>query len=147
MDSDAVRSAFRSFVGEPRYRRFVRAVNTIDRRLGRMRYWQETDWSRLTRCHPEYAMPFGAIPDAFRVCEVHGGELVEGPTPVWYGHFRDEFMKERDTLFPWAMILGDSDHRWFRRGDPLYFCRECQEAARPWYRMRAIVKRPGFKQA
>jgi hypothetical protein len=147
MDAEAVRTAFRSFVGEPRYRRFVRAVNTIDRRLGRMRYWQEADWSRFARRHPGCAMPFEAILEAFRVCEVHGGELVEGPTPVWYGlSFRDEFLKERLTSFPWAMILGDRDNDWFRRGDPVFFCRECRESAKPWYRMRAVVMPSGFKQ-
>jgi hypothetical protein len=51
-DTTAVRRALAAFLGEARFRKFVQQGF----RRGRLRYWQEREWSRFTAAQPEFAV-------------------------------------------------------------------------------------------
>jgi hypothetical protein len=51
-DTNALRQAFSNFLGEDRFRRFVRQGF----RKNRLRFWQEQEWERFIAAHPEFAV-------------------------------------------------------------------------------------------
>ena len=73
MERSAIREAFRNFAGEPRYRKFVHALNT--RCSDRLLFWQEKLWREFVGRNPTADLQFDALRKAFHVCEVHGCEL------------------------------------------------------------------------
>src|SRR5436305_10464151 len=96
----ALRQALADFLGEERFRKFVR--QGIHR--GRLRFWQEQEWARFTAAHPESAVSLEELAVALRICELHGQELLPDTVEVfrgcidhtqWYG-------EARQRLFPHA---------------------------------------------
>ena len=72
MDVAALRQALASFLGDERYRKFVKHLSYGQR----MRYWQEEAWGQFVSGHPEWAMGEDELRVALRVCWVHGAELL-----------------------------------------------------------------------
>ncbi len=73
MDRSAIREAFREFAGEPRFRRFMHALNT--RCSDRLLFWQEKLWREFVVQNPAADLQFDALRKAFHFCEIHGCEL------------------------------------------------------------------------
>lgn len=109
MDAIPVRAAFRSFVGEEKFRKFVRTVNTWQR--DRLPYWLEQLWRRFSAEHPTMELSVAPLREVFRFCEVHDCELEQGTIPVRYGLFRfpPEYIEARDRLFPYARTVACID--------------------------------------
>src|SRR4051794_27068602 len=102
VDAVTLRQAFAAFLGEERFRAFVRQLAAPEMYLGRpgshwppesiqpdrprgLRYWQQQEWSRFTATHPEFATSAEELARALRICEVHGRELLPDTAEVFHG--------------------------------------------------------------
>jgi hypothetical protein len=130
----AVRQAFRSFVGDEPFRRFVRALNIG--RQDRLLYWQERLWQRFASAHPAMDLPAGSIRWFFRFCEVHGCELERDVIPIVYGLFRfpPEYIEAGDRQFPYARTVAciDDCFRDERTEMEVDYCPACRRAEASW---------------
>lgn len=132
MDAAALRLAFADFLGEERFRKFVRQ----GLRRGRLRFWQEEAWSLFITAHPEFAVSLDELRVALRVCEVHGRELLPGTAKVFHGcrDYADHYIKARNELFPHAMSGPVSTEGAAFTGDSVevWYCPECRDAEVAW---------------
>jgi hypothetical protein len=99
-DTTALRRALAAFLGEARFRKFVQEGF----RRGRLRYWQEREWSRFTDTHAEFAIGLDELAVALRMCEVHGQELLPDTVEVVRGcvDYAEQYMRVHNQLFPHA---------------------------------------------
>lgn len=133
MTDAMLRQALSSFLGEGRYREFVRKSY----RRGRLLYWQEREWARFTAAHPEMAVDFASLQAALRVCHLHGDELQPDVVEVLDAcvDLSTSYVEVRNRLFPHA-ALGpvSTEGRPLEavRGD-VWFCPTCRKAAEDWH--------------
>lgn len=76
MDGAEARRAFVASAGDERFRAFVRALNAAPVSLTRLRFWQMDLWAAFVKADPRWPADFAEVREAFRVCEIHGDELV-----------------------------------------------------------------------
>lgn len=128
MDTIAVREAFRSFVGDEKFRKFVRAVNTS--RRDRLLYWQEQLWQQFSAEQPMMELPAASIREVFQFCEIHGCELERDTIPIKNGlvHYPPEFIEARDRLFPYARSVCYIDFQISRTEVEVTCCPACRRA-------------------
>jgi hypothetical protein len=105
MDVANVRGLFRDFAGEDRYREFVRTLNRVSLRKGRLFFWQEQLWREFVANAPGVPTSEQEVMDMFRVCDVHGDGLETSSGDDSSPEIRDtpEYDRVRDTLFPFAV--------------------------------------------
>src|SRR5215218_4888141 len=104
VDVNEVRSSFRKFSGEARFRQFVRAVSQSCPKKGRIFYWQEKLWDEFISTNASAFTSEDDILEAFRICDVHGCELETPPSEDSSAEIRDtpEYNEAFRTLFPLA---------------------------------------------
>jgi hypothetical protein len=68
MEPLELRKALLSFLGDERFRRFVRQGC----RRGKLRYWQEQEWGRFTAARPEFAVGPEVLAAALRLGALPG---------------------------------------------------------------------------
>jgi len=75
---DTIRSQFKRFlVDEEQHAKWYRCINSDNRYLGRLRWWQERLWDAFAHDHPEHkSLTFSQICDAFESCHLHDARLV-----------------------------------------------------------------------
>jgi hypothetical protein len=105
MDIGEIRTAFRKFVGEERFRKFVRAVSQRYPEKGRLFFWQEQLWDKFVSTVAGVGAGQDEIPRAFCICDVHDCELEQPPTNDALIEIRDtpEYGQALETLFPLAV--------------------------------------------
>lgn len=138
-----MRLALATFLGEERYRKFLRLLNTTCMHRGRLLFWQEDAWKEFVAAHPQWEMNYESLREQLRVCWVHGCELfgtrkrVYGPgvhlnytreyTEVWSRMFPNshEDLPERVTAggYPLPIELAE-----------VWECPECCKARAKWER-------------
>lgn len=136
MTDAMLRQALSTFLGEARYREFVRKGF----RRGRLLYWQEQEWARFTAAHPEMAVDLASLETALRVCHLHGDELQPDLVDVIDAciDLSPSYVEVRNRLFPHAALGPVSTE-----GRPLeavhgdvWFCPTCRKAAEDWQARR-----------
>jgi hypothetical protein len=121
MDTADLRTSFRAFAGQDRYRKFVRTLNRQSRNRRRLLFWQEDLWDEFVAKAPGAPTSQGDILDAFRTCDVHGDDLEPAPSsdpPPEIRH-TPEYDRALDTLFPLAA-----------GGD--FVCQQCRSERQRW---------------
>jgi hypothetical protein len=130
MDTVAVREAFRAFIGDEQFRKFVRTVNTC--RHDRLLYWQQQLWQQFTAAQPMMELPAALIREVFQFCEIHGCELEPDTIPITCGlfYFPPEFIEAQDRLFPYARTVAyiDDCFRSSRTEMEVVYCPACRRA-------------------
>jgi hypothetical protein len=126
----ALREALAAFLGEERYRKFVKQGVA----KGRLRFWQEEAWTQFTTTHPELDRSLEELAVALRVCWLHGAELLPGTAMVVDGqtHFDEGFLRTKATTFPCsgpAQVWYDGCQS---RRVNVWYCPECQRVEARW---------------
>lgn len=121
MNALEMRSEFRRFAGEERYRKFVRAINRASRSKGRLLYWQEDLWAEFLSSCSLNPLSSAEIIECFSVCDIHDCKIQvsvvnEAIPKIRHTPEVDEAFEE---LFPFA-----SDGR--------LTCPECDIAREAW---------------
>src|SRR5262245_21287399 len=88
MNGTSVRTAFRRFVGEDQYRRFVRALNTARPGARALRFWQERLWDDFAASTPSIPGTFEQVRGCFGICEIHDRELLNDTVLAPYSQIR-----------------------------------------------------------
>jgi len=151
-DAAALRQAFAEFLGEARFREFVRQLAGPELYLGRpgehwppgrpqpgcskgLRSWQQREWDRFTAAHPEFAVGAEELTRALRVCEMHGQELQPEVADVFHGcvDYIDEYVRALPRFFPnaWSGPVSTEcapceDRR------VVWYCPACRKAEAEW---------------
>src|SRR5215475_3770994 len=104
MDAHDVKTAFRKFAGEERFRKFVRAVSQRCPGKGRLFFWHEQLWREFVASAPGAPTSQDEILKAFRICDVHGCDLEPPPDSDSPPEIRDtpEYAQALEALFPLA---------------------------------------------
>lgn len=132
VNAAAFRQTLAAFLGPDEYRKFVRQA----RRAGRLRFWQEGVLERFFAAHPHLRLGRDELLVAFRVCEVHGEELLAGTVEVIDGHvdYTDDYTRAKRDRFPNA-VTGP----FYTQGGPspgpvveVWYCPACREAETEW---------------
>jgi len=97
MNSTELRDAFRTFAGEDAYKKFVRTFNLAPDDFDRLRFWQDTLWSKFSSTHPNFPTESQSIRDAFRVCELHDETLLLDSVLAPYSQLRPRITESPDT--------------------------------------------------
>ena len=105
MDIPELRTAFRRFAGEARFRKFVRAVSQAGPKKGRLFYWQERLWNKFVSTVPEASKTQDEILRAFSICDLHGCELQLAESSESPAEVREtpEYAEAFQALFPLAV--------------------------------------------
>lgn len=139
-DAWALRRALAEFLGDERFRQFVREGF----RRGRLRFWQEQEWGRFVAAHPEFAVGANELAAALRICHLHGLELLPDTVEVFRGNrdYADWYIKARNELFPHA-----ATEPWSTEGAPfegertvVWYCPACRNAEVEWRARHARTK-------
>lgn len=77
MDGAVLRQSFLAYVGQQRFRKFVRVLNKSPVALDRLRYWQEQLWIAFIHVDSRWPSDFKLVREAFRICEVHDCGLIK----------------------------------------------------------------------
>jgi hypothetical protein len=129
----ALRRALAAFLGDERFRKFVRQGF---RRGQQLRYWQEQEWSRFTAAHPEFAVGMEVLEVALRICELHDHELLPDTVEVFrgFGDFAGCSFEDRQRLFPHAASRARSTEGELVEGDRVgvWYCPVCRQAEAEW---------------
>jgi hypothetical protein len=144
MDATAMRRAFAAFAGEDRFRSFVRALNKAPVSLNRLRFWQAKLWAAFVGIDPRWPADFAAVRDAFRVCEVHGAELLRDAVHAPAGQIQWLHTQSPDSGWPnppaeFATFpypgWGVDPAAWTGAGTRLmdvWYCPECRRLRAAW---------------
>lgn len=97
MDPRRLREAFRSYAGNDRYRRFIRALNTADVEAGRLRYWQDKLWNAFAETQFDCPRDYVTIGQIFAECEVHDCDLLADTVLAPYSQLRNYRTQSPDT--------------------------------------------------
>ena len=120
------RAAFRSHLGDQRYRKFL----SQGRRRRRL-FWQEEALAQFFESHPEHRLSEQQLIEALRVCEVHGNELQSDTAQIFEGclDYSPEYLDVRNRDFPHACLDPIStEGRPVAETDPwVWFCSECRK--------------------
>ena len=126
-----LRRALANQLGDERYRRFVKQGV----RNGRLRYWQEVEWRRLTSESPHYSIKLDELAVALRICHLHGDELQSDTIKMTPGMitFTEEYELASINLFPLAADFLMTD----RFGDAkdriqVFYCQTCRDVKAAW---------------
>jgi hypothetical protein len=105
MDISDLRTLFHQFVGDDRYRNFVRTINLTCRKQNRLFYWQEQLWSEFTETNPHISQTAEDIMDLFCICDVHNYPLRSPANDESLPAIRDtpEYEIAFESLFPFAI--------------------------------------------
>ena len=137
-DPTALRRALASFLGEARFRKFVQQGF----RRGRLRSWQEQEWSRFTAAQSEFAVGLDELAAALRICEVHGQELLPDTVEVFRGNvdYADWYIQARNQLFPHAAAEPGSTEGAPFEGERVrvWYCPACRKSEVEWRAGRAF---------
>ena len=101
MNSAEIRTKFKSYLGdEELFRKFVAHVNKT--RKNRLLYKQELRWNDFRDKYLEREYSFDEIREIFRVCELHGIELIRGSCNAFRGEidYSSEYESELLNSFP-----------------------------------------------
>jgi len=132
MEAAELRRAFAQFLGDERFRKFVRT----GWQRGRLRYWQEQEWRRFTSLRPDLAVPLAKLEIALRICELHGDELQSGEAQLFHGciDYTTTYLDQRNRLFPHAENDLVSTEGRPMQGDRIvvWFCPSCRKAKERW---------------
>lgn len=130
VDPAEIRSAFRAFLGDERYRKFVSMVPSTSDGT-RLKFWQENAWESFAADHPRFDLDFAGIVDVFRVCELHGHPLTQRFVPVQHGcvDFAPEYWQTRNVLHPNSPMpfVATEGHAITETEFPIWFCTECEQ--------------------
>ena len=121
-----LRQALASFLGEERFRKFVRVGIRP-----RMKFWQEQELELFFSANPELSRDPEDLARALRLCEVHGVDLE--PTKVRTTEacllLSPSYLSARAELFPHACL----DEVMVPPGSPKekseWFCPQCRLAS------------------
>jgi len=122
LDADKIKTAFREFAGDERYRKFVRAISQRCPEKGRLFFWQEQLWNEFSSAHPEDTTSQGEILRILRVCYIHNSDLAPMPPvdePAAEFRRTPEYDQAVDNLFPLA-----TGH--------FFYCPECHRERQEW---------------
>jgi hypothetical protein len=105
---DDIRTRFKAFVGEKRFRDFVYQIDGFANDRGRLRFWQEKVWEAFLVENPGCRMDHDELCRVFRTrfrsCELHRCELKRTPVRLLDGwvKYPTDFISERERWFPHA---------------------------------------------
>jgi hypothetical protein len=132
-DAQDVRRALLDFLGEERYRKFVKQGV----RSARLRYWQETAWIRFTSAHPKFNVDIGELASILHVCHLHGEVLQPDLAKIFRGciDYSPSYVEILVRQFPHAALDALSSE-----GRPVgsdvvqvWYCPKCREAYSAWH--------------
>jgi hypothetical protein len=130
-----IADAFRGFVPDDRFRKFVRTLNTTGRSKRRLLAWQDALWKQFAATRTDAPRSFDEIADALRVCPVHLVRMSPEEVPIAYGlwHFSPEQVRALQDTFPFAnyMVFGPDWHE-PQATDVVPVCPACRQALDEW---------------
>jgi hypothetical protein len=162
VDAVTLRQAFAVFLGEMRFRAFVRQLADPEMYLGRpgsdwppesikpghprgLRYWQQQEWDRFTAIHPEFATSAEELALVLRICEVHGQERQRDTAEVFHGcvDYADEYIVIRNRLFPHASrdLISTEGAPFQENQVVVWYCSACRKAKAEWEQSRQRKRR------
>lgn len=121
MNALEIRSEFRRFAGEERYRKFVRAINRASRGKGRLLYWQEDLWAEFLSSCGMNRLSSAEIIEFFSVCDIHDCQIqmADGNEAIPKVRHTPEVDEAFEKLFPFA-------------NNGRLICPECNIARETW---------------
>jgi hypothetical protein len=128
-DAHEIRQKLFELLGDERFRKFVRAMPRSPQG-SRLRYWQQAVWDAFILQNPECQLNYDTMIATFRICELHGQELVQYRLPVRDGcvDYSNEFWETRRRYFPNAALDFISTEGWNIRDVPpmMWVCDRCE---------------------
>ncbi|MBX3418747.1 MAG: hypothetical protein KF851_14165 [Pirellulaceae bacterium] len=97
MKSKLLRESFRSYAGDEKYRRFIRALNTASQNAVQLRYWQDVLWTGFASTVPDCPCDYSTIQQLFAVCELHDCDLLTDTVLAPYSQLRHSRTQSPDT--------------------------------------------------
>lgn len=97
MKPNLLREAFRSYAGDDKYRRFIRALNTASMQADRLRYWQDKLWTDFAATASDCPRDYSTIQQLFAVCEMHGCDLRVDTILAPYSQLQNSRTQSPDT--------------------------------------------------
>lgn len=140
-DSAALRNALAEYLGEDRFRKFVRA----GLKHGELRFWQHQEWNRFLAAHENLAIGIEELVVALRYCELHGQELRLDSVSVFHGYrdFTDQYNRAMIDVVPYAAEDWSTEGMAFHGSRiDVWYCPACRAAKAEWESMHLIYRRP-----
>jgi hypothetical protein len=130
-DHEIFRAAFRSAIGEERFRKFVAAGVAT-----RLRYWQETELKQFFSAHPEHQMDTVELASALSICELHHLPLQSEMVDVFDGFvdYSQAYLQARRDTFPRAAAdpVSTEGRADMPTREAVSYCEKCREARSAW---------------
>jgi hypothetical protein len=124
MNAPEIRAAFRNFVGEDRYRRFVQQVVRDTPTAHQLRFWQDSLWREFVAVARDAPTELPEIRQVFVWCYVHDQPL--DASPAWHNQ----------PVLPWPKKMKDGRIEALPQQFPFsfgeYTCRTCLRTYDQW---------------
>ena len=141
MSLSALRNEFEAFVGDDRYRKFLRQGFRP-----RLKFWQEQELARFFEARPNLQCELSELEIAFRVCEVHRSELLPCTLEVFDGHldYVRSYTNARLELFPHAALdpFSTEGGGLPTQAMSAWFCAQCRQARSQYLANNSIQRTP-----
>jgi hypothetical protein len=125
MNAPEIRVAFRNFVGEDRYGRFVRQIVRDTPTAHQLRFWQDRVWREFVEVARDVPTKLPDIREIFLQCYVHDQPL--DASPVWHNQ----------PVLPWPKMKDgriEALPQQFPFSFGEYTCRACLRTYDQWLR-------------
>jgi hypothetical protein len=136
VESTTIRSAFRDFVGDATYRKFLHALHAAPPDLEGLRFWQEQLWDSFVTSDPSLPRRFDAVRGAFQVCEIHNRDLLQERVLAHSGSRQKSAVSRVPHLdFPysdWGVLSHEVLPGTALKFVDILYCPECREKRAGW---------------
>lgn len=126
-----IRTRFREFAGEEKYKDFLVQIHRFARHRERLRFWQQALWKEFVTDNPDCEMTHEELCAVFNVCELHGLELKSKLVPVFDGCIDNarEYEIDMTQRFPHASRDIVSTEGGPKESDQakIWYCEECDQ--------------------
>ncbi|TWT34484.1 hypothetical protein [Blastopirellula retiformator] len=132
-DAAEIRQLFREMLGDAQFHKFLVAM-PHDVTGQKLRYWQQEAWEQFQTNYPAIRLTFPELVAIFRICQLHGSELVQKQVKVFQGcvDYAHEYWEQRRKLFPNAPLpLFSTEGRTMQKqSTAIWYCPECERVER-----------------
>ena len=130
MEANEIRRRLLNFLGDDRFCKFLRAMPRSSEGT-RLRYWQQDVWDAFVLLNPDCSPNYEELVGIFRICELHGEELVQYQVPVFNGcvDYTKEFWETRRQHFPNAALdrISTEGRAIEAVSGTMWVCNRCEE--------------------
>lgn len=138
-EAKTLRETFKMFLGPQRFRKFINNGYLFER----LKYWQEQEWAKFIKIHPEFAVSPQEFESIFRICELHGDELLPGIVGVFRGcrDYASWYVEALDTLFKNANddSISTEGAEYSREHFDVWYCPTCRQVKADWSSKRRQI--------